>query len=116
MGDKAKIDHCAADNEAKALFMAKHHLTHATWNECGDLTSATRAIVESAPAREPRTAEELHAALIEQRKRLEAQKHETMFAHTSIRPKLIASEPDPSVVPRAVRARADARGRHQTKQ
>lgn len=95
-------------NTERMMFMLAHGLTHCEWDEHGRIVSATRSpepvrTVQAQPG--PRAARDL-AATIQARRKYQ---HDVAFAHTSVRPKL--EDSPESVVPRAVRAKQDTRGR-----
>lgn len=95
-----------SDWDEKVDFMRRAQAVHAEWDAAGGLMKLTLAPqVPVMPAPGPRPVGDLAKAL-EQRRR---ERHDVMFAATSVRPRLEPKETPQSVVPRAVRAREDAR-------
>lgn len=90
--------------EAQAEFMRKCGATHATWTDAGELTSLTLAPQPRPPAQQPANQAPQPSKGIAARL---AKNHETLFAHTRVRPPLKLPA-EATSVPRAVAAKQEA--------
>lgn len=93
-------------NTERMELMVKYGLTSCEWDDNGRIRSASREPMKNvSQVAQPRAARDLAASIRARR----LHQHETMFAHTSVRPKALETEENP--VPRAVRAKQESRGR-----
>ncbi len=102
--------------ETKAAFMRRHNAVEACWDHVGDLVTLKLG-PPPAPPRPPGPAAQMaqrfaHATGQQMPDARARQRHETMFAASSLKPPFPGTVPTPdSDVPRAVRAkRADVTG------
>jgi hypothetical protein len=105
------------DNEDRADFMQRHGLVAASWDNDGNLISATRSMTAPRPQQQAEApagpAAKLAKAFQERLKR----DNEVRFAATHFRPRIETPTTAPTDdVPRAVRAREASRGRPSPKQ
>lgn len=94
------------ENERRVAYVKDNNLTHCEWDDNGLVRAISR---EPAPPR----AVPVDRPVADLAKRIAAERearHRIMFAASGTKPAVEHPKPPPSVVPRAVRAKQDARG------